>query len=147
MTSLTSSKRLTCRYFNLENFFIKSSGCVINFTAELIKILGILFQLVTAGFYRLNKLEELKCQMEQLEYRNLKEQVSKGYSIIFHFRHAFSNSVDWGDTIMENGHFYEWKTLQNHAVFSILKFVYSEKATKFCEISTLLLSTVHTVQN
>jgi hypothetical protein len=26
----------------------------------------------------------------------------------------------------------------------ILKFVYSEKATKFCEISTLLLSTVHT---
>ena len=25
-----------------------------------------------------------------------------------------------------------------------LKFVYSEKATKFCEISTLLLSTVHT---
>ena len=27
---------------------------------------------------------------------------------------------------------------------TILKFVYSEKATKFCEISTLLLSTVHT---
>ena len=25
-----------------------------------------------------------------------------------------------------------------------LKFVYSEKATKFCEISPLLLSTVHT---
>ena len=25
-----------------------------------------------------------------------------------------------------------------------LKFIYSEKATKFCEISTLLLSTVHT---
>ena len=25
-----------------------------------------------------------------------------------------------------------------------VKFVYSEKATKFCEISTLLLSTVHT---
>ena len=25
-----------------------------------------------------------------------------------------------------------------------MKFVYSEKATKFCEISTLLLSTVHT---
>ena len=25
-----------------------------------------------------------------------------------------------------------------------IKFVYSEKATKFCEISTLLLSTVHT---
>ena len=24
-----------------------------------------------------------------------------------------------------------------------IKFVYSEKATKFCEISTLLLSTVH----
>ena len=26
----------------------------------------------------------------------------------------------------------------------LLKFVYSEKATNFCEISTLLLSTVHT---
>ena len=26
----------------------------------------------------------------------------------------------------------------------LIKFVYSEKATKFCEISTLLLSTVHT---
>ena len=26
----------------------------------------------------------------------------------------------------------------------MIKFVYSEKATKFCEISTLLLSTVHT---
>ena len=30
---------------------------------------------------------------------------------------------------------------------SLLKFVYSEKATKFCEISTLLLSTVHTDKN
>ena len=57
-------------------------------------MLGILFQLVTASFYRLNKLEQLKCQLEQLEYRNLKEQVSKGYSITFHFRHAFSKSVD-----------------------------------------------------
>ena len=28
--------------------------------------------------------------------------------------------------------------------FNIAKFVYSEKATKFCEISPLLLSTVHT---
>ena len=26
----------------------------------------------------------------------------------------------------------------------LIKFVYSEKATQFCEISTLLLSTVHT---
>ena len=26
----------------------------------------------------------------------------------------------------------------------MIKFVYSEKATKFCEISTLILSTVHT---
>ena len=30
-------------------------------------------------------------------------------------------------------------------IFSLqLKFVYSEKATKFCKISTLLVSTVHT---
>ena len=28
-----------------------------------------------------------------------------------------------------------------------LKFIYSEKATKFCEISTLLLTTVHTVKS
>ena len=28
-----------------------------------------------------------------------------------------------------------------------IKFVYSEKATKFCEISTLLLSTVHSGKN
>ena len=27
---------------------------------------------------------------------------------------------------------------------SLVKFIYSEKATKLCEISTLLLSTVHT---
>ena len=29
----------------------------------------------------------------------------------------------------------------------ILKFIYSEKATKFCEISTLLLTAVHTVKS
>ena len=28
-----------------------------------------------------------------------------------------------------------------------LKFIYSEKATKFCEISTLLLTAVHTVKS
>ena len=28
----------------------------------------------------------------------------------------------------------------------MLKFIYSEKATKFCEISTLLLTTVNTVK-
>ena len=27
--------------------------------------------------------------------------------------------------------------------YAFLKFIYSEKATKFCEISTLLLTTVH----
>ena len=36
--------------------------------------------------------------------------------------------------------------LSMHAasLYGKLKFVYSKKATKFCEISTLLLSTVHT---
>ena len=29
----------------------------------------------------------------------------------------------------------------------LLKFIYSEKATKFCEIFTLLLTTVHTVKS
>ena len=29
----------------------------------------------------------------------------------------------------------------------VLKFIYSEKATKFCEILTLLLATVHTVKS
>ena len=33
---------------------------------------------------------------------------------------------------------------QNRIALMMLKFVYSEKATKFCEISTLLLSMVHT---
>ena len=32
------------------------------------------------------------------------------------------------------------------ADFFLLKFIYSEKATKFCEISILLLTTVHTVK-
>ena len=36
--------------------------------------------------------------------------------------------------------FYSWKCL-------ILKFIYSEKATKFCEISTLLLSYVVPVKS
>ena len=31
-----------------------------------------------------------------------------------------------------------------HEFISMVKFIYSEKATKFCEISSLLLSTVHT---
>ena len=30
---------------------------------------------------------------------------------------------------------------------SLVKFIYSEKATKFCEIFTLLLTTVHTVKS
>ena len=30
---------------------------------------------------------------------------------------------------------------------SVLKFIYSEKATKFCEILALLLTTVHTVKS
>ena len=30
---------------------------------------------------------------------------------------------------------------------TFLKFIYSEKATKFCEIFTLLLTTVHTVKS
>ena len=29
-------------------------------------------------------------------------------------------------------------------ILCVVKFIYSEKATKFCEISTLLLSTLHT---
>ena len=29
----------------------------------------------------------------------------------------------------------------------LLKFIYSEKATKFCEIFTILLTTVHTVKS
>ena len=31
-------------------------------------------------------------------------------------------------------------------IFIIIKFIYSEKATKFCDISTLNLTTVHTVK-
>ena len=36
---------------------------------------------------------------------------------------------------------------QNHIALMMLKFVYSEKATKFGEISTLLLSTAHSYKN
>ena len=32
-------------------------------------------------------------------------------------------------------------------LFRVEKFIYSEKATKFCKISTLLLTTVHTVKS
>ena len=37
-------------------------------------------------------------------------------------------------------------TITHYVIISFVKFLYSEKATKFCEISTLLLSTVHTVK-
>ena len=33
------------------------------------------------------------------------------------------------------------------AIHSEVKFIYSEKATKFCEIFTLLLTAVHTVKS
>ena len=39
-----------------------------------------------------------------------------------------------------------WKGLL-HPVWLGLKFIYSEKATKFCEIFPLLLITVHTVKS
>ena len=40
------------------------------------------------------------------------------------------------------------KSLQiNYRSLLFLKFVYSEKATKFCEICTLLLTTVHPVKS
>ena len=38
--------------------------------------------------------------------------------------------------------------LENNVLQNLeLKFIYSEKATKFCEIFTLLLTTVHTVKS
>ena len=40
--------------------------------------------------------------------------------------------------------FVDFYSCSCNVVILLLKFVYSEKATKFCEISTLLLSTVHT---
>ena len=44
--------------------------------------------------------------------------------------------------------FYEVSTLGNtqihRVILALVKFVYSEKTTKFCEISNLLLYTVHT---
>ena len=42
-----------------------------------------------------------------------------------------------------------WKTFQSFRcsarIFTLVKFIYSEQATKFCEIFTLLLTAVHTV--
>ena len=40
---------------------------------------------------------------------------------------------------------YKGKTQEE--LLTPVNFVYSEKATKFCEISTLLLTTVHTVKS
>ena len=41
----------------------------------------------------------------------------------------------------------EYKRRLQHAWCRPLKFIYSEKATKFCEIFTLLLATVNTVKS
>jgi hypothetical protein len=40
-----------------------------------------------------------------------------------------------------------WRTKVKPVLTSHLKFIYSEKATKFCEISTINLTTVHTVKS
>ena len=40
----------------------------------------------------------------------------------------------------------ETETLSIGKIVQFLKFIYSEKATKFCEIFFLLLTTVHTVK-
>ena len=45
-------------------------------------------------------------------------------------------------------HWYQKWFLENAKRLKIqLKFIYSEKATKFCEILTLLLTTVHTIKS
>ena len=41
----------------------------------------------------------------------------------------------------------ETETLSIGKIVQFLKFIYSEKATKFCEIFFLLLTTVHTVKS
>ena len=41
----------------------------------------------------------------------------------------------------------EWKNKLQIFCCKFLKFIYSEKATKFCEMFTLLLTTVHTVKS
>ena len=40
-----------------------------------------------------------------------------------------------------------WTRANSFPEYVIVKFIYSEKATKFCEIFTLLLTTVHTVKS
>ena len=43
--------------------------------------------------------------------------------------------------------FFASQSLFSICSWLVLKFMYSEKATKFCEIFTLLLTTVHTVKS
>ena len=56
---------------------------------------------------------------------------------------SFASSVLYHQILLNEYVQQNGKTLQ---VFkrSLIKFIYSDKATKFCETSTLLLSTVHT---
>ena len=41
----------------------------------------------------------------------------------------------------------KYSSVPNRRLFLLVKFIYSEKATKFCEISTLLLSYVVAVKS
>ena len=50
--------------------------------------------------------------------------------------------VIWPEAVRAGSH-----TARAHACLSYLKFIYSEKATKFCKISTLNLSYVLTVKS
>ena len=40
-----------------------------------------------------------------------------------------------------------WAKVSNPKLFLLLKFIYSEKAAKFCEVFPLFLTTVHTVKS
>ena len=41
----------------------------------------------------------------------------------------------------------QWGKINSEVEFIFIKFIYSEKATKFCEIFPLLLTTVHTIKS
>ena len=61
-------------------------------------------------------------------------------------QYGFFNRNEKTQFFYQNSQRRVWKGLKNKK-WKSLKFIYSEKPTKFCEISTLNLTTVHTVKS
>ena len=65
----------------------------------------------------------------------------------FNLKYATFSAKNLKWQVLTNFYMYTIGTKSYLNIRSNLKFIYSEKATKFCEIFTLLLTTVHTVKS